>query len=98
MCPDCEQPQEQCICGEATPPAAEVVLISLDTKGRKGKGVTLVQGLGLDKPGLDTLSKQMKKQCGVGGSVKDWTIEMQGDQRSKLSPLLEALGYRVKVR
>tara|TARA_R100000306_G_scaffold57946_1_gene56260 strand:- start:30138 stop:30434 length:297 start_codon:yes stop_codon:yes gene_type:complete len=98
MCPECEQPLEQCACGETPPPAADFVLLSLDTKGRKGKGVTIVKGLGLDRSALDKLAKQMKKQCGVGGSVKDWTIEMQGDQRGKLTALLEALSYRVKVR
>lgn len=70
--------------------------VSRETKGRKGAGVTLITGLGLSEGALDALAKRLKTRCGVGGTVKDGVIELQGDQRDRLQPLLEAEGYRVK--
>lgn len=73
-----------------------MVRLSRQTKGRKGAGVTLITGLPLADAALATLAKQLKVRCGVGGAVKDGVIELQGDQRDKLAPLLEAEGYTVK--
>jgi translation initiation factor 1 len=74
-----------------------IVRLARETKGRKGAGVTLVTGLPLADPELAKLAKTLKSRCGVGGAVKDGVIELQGDQRTKLKPLLEADGYRVKL-
>lgn len=74
-----------------------IVRLHRETKGRKGKGVTLVTGLGLAGDGLKNLAKQLKQQCGVGGAVKDGVIEMQTDDRDKLKALLEKSGYTVKL-
>lgn len=74
-----------------------VVRLHRETKGRKGKGVTLVTGLGLAGEELKNLAKQLKQQCGVGGAVKDGVIEMQTDDRDKLKVLLEKAGYTVKL-
>ena len=51
-----------------------------ETKGRKGKGVTVITGLPLDQIGLQGLAKQLKRWCGAGGTVKGAAIEIQGDQ------------------
>jgi len=59
--------------------------------------VTVVRGLPLSDAALLTLAKNLKSKCGVGGSVKDAVIELQGDQRDKVQGLLEADGYRVKL-
>lgn len=59
--------------------------------------MTLVKGLPLSDPALKQLAKTLKSKCGVGGAVKDGAIELQGDQRNKIRPLLEADGYKVKI-
>lgn len=80
------------------PPAGDgIIRIRLETKGRNGKGVSVVWGFDLDKNELKALAKKLKAHCGTGGSVKDWTIEIQGDQREKLKAKLEALRYEVKL-
>ena len=74
-----------------------IVRLQRETKGRKGKGVTLVTGLGLEGEALKTLAKQLKQQCGAGGAVKDGVIEVQTDDRDKLKALLEKQGFTVKL-
>ncbi len=66
------------------------------TKGRNGKGVTLISGLPLDGEELRNLAKVLKQKCGCGGSVKDGIVEIQGDQREILEQELVSLGYKVK--
>ncbi|GAL13878.1 translation initiation factor SUI1-related protein [Vibrio astriarenae] len=61
-----------------------IVRIQRETKGRKGKGVCIVKGLDLDDAPLKLLAAELKKVCGCGGSVKDGTIEIQGDNRDKI--------------
>jgi translation initiation factor 1 len=85
---------------EAPPNRAQgdgIVRLARDSKGRGGKGVTLITGLDLDDEGLKQLAKELKNLCGTGGTVKAGVIEIQGEQREKLKPLLEAKGYRVKI-
>ena len=67
-----------------------------ETKGRKGKGVVVISGLGLDNKALKELAKQLKKTCGSGGSVVDETIEIQGDKREAIQQVLEKAGFKVK--
>jgi len=67
-----------------------------ETKGRKGKGVTLITGVPLDDEGLKQLAKSLKQKCGSGGSLKDDVIEIQGDHRDVLEKELNVLGYKVK--
>ena len=67
-----------------------------ETKGRKGKGVVVISGLGLDTKALKTLASQLKKSCGSGGSVVDETIEVQGDKREIIKQVLEKQGFKVK--
>lgn len=74
-----------------------IVRIKKETKGRKGKGVSIVTGLDLDDTPLKILAAELKKQCGCGGSVKDGDIEIQGDVREKLKSILEKKGYTVKL-
>lgn len=67
-----------------------------ETKGRKGKGVIVISGLGLDNKALKELAKKLKKTCGTGGSVVDETIEVQGDKRDMIKQVLEKSGFKVK--
>ena len=67
--------------------------VSIEKKGRGGKTVTLVKGfVGTDND-LKALSKLLKTKCGVGGSVKDTEIIIQGDFKQRLVDLLKAEGY-----
>jgi translation initiation factor 1 len=98
MCPACRQPVAQCAChsAPAKPPSDGVVRVSLDKKGRAGKGVTVVRGLPLDPSELTTLGKQLKAACGSGGTVKDGTIEVQGDHCDRVMAVLQGRGFVVK--
>lgn len=97
MCPDCRQSAEACTCGAPHTPAGDgVVRVSRETKGRKGKGVTLVTGVPLAGDPLKALAKQLKAKCGTGGTVKDGVIEIQGDHRDLLVSLLKEQGWTVK--
>ncbi|MCG9557647.1 MULTISPECIES: stress response translation initiation inhibitor YciH [Vibrio] len=73
-----------------------IVRIQKETKGRKGKGVSVVTGLDLDDAPLKLMAAELKKVCGCGGSVKDGNIEIQGDARDKIKAHLEKKGYKVK--
>ncbi|MBT0587544.1 stress response translation initiation inhibitor YciH [Alteromonas oceanisediminis] len=79
------------------PTSDGIVRIHKETKGRKGKGMSIIKGLPLDEKALKHLCSELKKKCGCGGSVKDFTIEIQGDVREKLKGELEKLGYTVKL-
>ncbi len=67
-----------------------------ETKGRKGKGVITITGLGLDEKSLKSLAKKLKKTCGTGGTVVNETIEIQGDKRDVIKQVLEKEGFKVK--
>jgi translation initiation factor 1 len=69
------------------------VRVKRETAGRRGKGVTTVYDVPLDDAGLRELAGRLKKRCGVGGSVKDGVIELQGDHRDVVLEVLRADGY-----
>ena len=101
MCPACRQPVAQCKCREAASRAAQaagdgIVRVFFETKGRGGKGVTVIRGLGVDDAALSALGKTLKAACGVGGTAKDGVIELQGDHRERVMTLLKAPGRVVK--
>jgi translation initiation factor 1 len=99
LCPGCLRSATECVCRGAARPAHAgdgIVRLARETKGRKGAGVTLITGLPLGDEDLSALAKSLKARCGVGGAVKDGVIELQGDQRDRLLPVLEGLGYRVR--
>ena len=99
VCPDCGQPIAACTCKQAArvvPAGDGIVRVSLDTKGRKGKGVTVIKGVPLDAAALAALGKQLKANCGSGGTTKDGVIEIQGDHRDTVVAALQKQGMTVK--
>ena len=98
-CPGCRRIQAQCVCADRSRPRDSAgIFVSRETKGRKGAGVTLISGLPLSDADLKTLAKRLKTSCGVGGSVKDGVIELQGDHRDKVLELLIQQGFAAKRR
>ncbi|MFZ0040295.1 MAG: stress response translation initiation inhibitor YciH [Solirubrobacteraceae bacterium] len=70
------------------------VKVRREVAGRRGKAVTTISGVPVDEAGLKQLAGKLKKRCGVGGSIKDGVIEIQGDHRDVVVQMLEAEGYR----
>jgi translation initiation factor 1 len=92
-------PVAHCQCRRKKPsaPAGDgVVRVRRELKGRRGKAVTTIAGVPLDDDGLHDLASELKRRCGSGGSVKEGVIEIQGDHRDELVPLLEDRGFTVK--
>jgi translation initiation factor 1 len=100
MCPRCGRPVGECVCSkkraEAVPAGGGIVRVSRETKGRKGKGVTLVTGVRLGHDDLAKLAARLKHKCSAGGTVKAGVIEIQGDHRDLLVAELTKQGYTVK--
>ncbi len=98
MCPKCNVSVSACICGKKKPvsQAKGSVKVGRETKGRKGKGVSIISGLPLDEAALAALAKELKQRCGSGGTVKEGIIEIQGDHRELLLQELAKRGYQAK--
>lgn len=79
------------------PPHEQTVYLHRDSKGRRGKAVTLVKRLVLSEEEMKELTTKLKQVCGSGGTVKDGIIEIQGEHREKIAEALKKLGYHVKI-
>ncbi len=98
-CLKCGQPLRKCQCNNKSTNSSRfdgIVRIQRETKGRKGKGVTLITGIPLTGDELKSLAKSLKQRCGTGGTIKNGVIEIQGDHRDLLLGLLQEKGWRVK--
>lgn len=98
ICPSCGKQSAECTCQRKNtnpiPKNDGKIRVERSTKGRKGKGVTLVTGLPLENNSLKELAKKLKQKCGTGGTVKNGVIEIQGDHRDLLVESLNTLGYK----
>ena len=79
------------------PPQQQNLRVQASRAGRKGKTVTVITGFQVKPETLATLLKQLKAQCGAGGTVKDQEIEIQGEHKQKLVEILSGMGYKVKI-
>ncbi len=77
------------------PPGKQSLKKFLQTKGRNGKKVTLIQGFQHDFTTLNQLARELKKYCGAGGTIKGQNVEIQGDKRKRVAEKLSNLGYQV---
>ena len=102
-CPGCHRPLRKCKCrlvqdnGNPRQVVEPPIRISRESKGRKGKGVTLVTGLELNEAELKTLAKKLKALCGSGGTVKNSVIEVQGEHREQIKQELDKQFKNVKL-
>ena len=98
MCPVCSKPVATCLCHnkKETAQSDGVVRVGRETKGRKGKGVTVITGVPLYEKRLKEFAKELKAKCGAGGAVRDGVIEIQGDHRDLLLEELRKRGWTVK--
>jgi len=99
LCPQCSNSSNQCTC-KANATVYEnngYIQLSHETKGRKGKGVTLISGIPGTEKDIKAFAKKLKQKCNCGGSVKNGIIEIQGDHRTVLKEYLEKTNYKIKV-
>jgi translation initiation factor 1 len=100
-CPTCGWPQRNCQCstqhgGRARIPARITAKLRIEKSGRGGKTVTVIDGLPDNHAFLKELSQKLKRACGVGGTVAETGVELQGDVRDRVRAVLLQLGYTVK--
>jgi translation initiation factor 1 len=74
----------------------EPLVCKFEKKGRNGKPVTIVEGWEGTEEELKKISKKIKTTLGIGGSEKDGTIIIQGDNRDKIMDILKEMGYKTK--
>ncbi len=102
LCAGCSRPIAGCQCRQASastrlsPSKSGSVYVSRQTKGRAGKGVTVVEGLALGDEELASLARDLKARCATGGTVRDGVIELQGEHRDALVKELTKRGFAVK--
>ena len=99
LCPGCLRAIADCVCKHQPiirPPSRAQVRIGRETKGRAGKGVTVITGIPLSGAQLDQLCSDLKRRCGSGGTVREGVIEIQGDHRDALVTELGKRGWDVK--
>jgi translation initiation factor 1 len=97
-CPSCGNLLAQCNCKSASAVKGDgIVRLQRQVKGRAGKPVVVITGLPLAGNDLKTMAKRLKAKCGVGGTVEDGNIIIQGDKRDQIKTELESLGHNVKL-
>jgi len=100
VCPGCRRPIAQCACkdarGKPARPGTGMVRVARATQGRGGKAVSVITGVPLDEAALAALARELKQRCGSGGTVREGTIEIQGEHRDTLVAELLRRGFAAK--
>jgi translation initiation factor 1 len=100
ICPGCRRPATECVCrdgkGKSLRATPGPVRVARAVAGRGGKAVSVVTGLPLDGEALEKLAGELKRRCGSGGTVREGTIEIQGEHRDTLVAELIKRGYEAK--
>lgn len=94
---DLRKKSEKTTSTKSLPPNQQTVYLHRESKGRGGKGVSLVKNLQLSKKDMKKLAKKLKKTCGSGGTVKNGIIEIQGEHRERIAETLQKMGYKTKI-
>lgn len=94
--PDWTYTPEETVESVSLPPQQQQLKVYLDRKQRGGKEVSLITGFVGSQADLEVLGKTLKTKCGVGGSVKDGEIIIQGNFADRLVTLLIQMGYKAK--
>ncbi|MCC5930848.1 MAG: translation initiation factor [Cyclobacteriaceae bacterium] len=81
---------------ETPPEQMQKLIVRIEKKSRGGKTATLIEGFIGKKDDIESLGKSLKTRCGVGGSVKDGVILIQGEFKEKVYDILKSQGYTVK--
>ena len=74
----------------------ETIRLRIERQGRGGKTVTVADGFTCHLSDLESLAKRLKQSCGTGGTVRWGVVELQGDRRDRIRPMLQQEGYQVK--
>jgi translation initiation factor 1 len=97
MCPKCGKTLALCTCKKVALPQGDgIVRVQKESKGRKGKTVTLIRGAALKEEALRELLSGLKRLCGTGGTIKEGVIEIQGDHTEVVIEDLKKRGFTVK--
>ncbi len=94
--PDFQYENNQEESADTLPPQQQNLMVFLDKKNRKGKSVTLISGFVGKVEDLKELGKLLKSKCGVGGSIKDGEILIQGNFCDRIIEILKSEGFKVK--
>jgi len=95
ICSSCGLPVELCVCEEIAREQQRIRIYSV--KRRYGKIVTVVEGIDTGDINVDELAKELKTRCASGGTVKNGTIELQGDHKKKVLQVLQKMGFPAEI-
>lgn len=99
ICPTCGWPAAACRCSQRFDepvPDRVIARLRIERAGRRGKTVTVIEGLPRNAPFLKSLAGDLKRACGSGGTVVEDRVEIQGDHVDTIRGLLSARGWTVK--
>ncbi len=98
-CDRCEKPESECTCPPLEPvrtlPGKQTARIAVE-KRKHGRMMTVIRGLAAGDTDLPGLLKRLKNCCGVGGTVTDGELELQGSHAERVRAALQTIGYKVK--